>query len=169
MLGVSLVSADDWILRYFASGGRGRHFAAELCQAPVRGADLDSGTRRRGRPRCRSSRRCGRRQAQALCRHGEPDGVSHIGGIVSGVGVDDGGGAAHHRPRLPPRALHLPDAQETATYFFWFAISLALWSAQAQYARAFYAAGDTLTPMIASTIIVVASLPVYRRCSIATA
>jgi putative peptidoglycan lipid II flippase len=54
------------------------------------------------------------------------------------------------------------DAQETATYFFWFAISLALWSAQAQYARAFYGAGNTLTPMVASTIIVVASLPVYR-------
>jgi putative peptidoglycan lipid II flippase len=54
------------------------------------------------------------------------------------------------------------DAQETATYFFWFTLSLALWSAQAQYARAFYGAGNTLTPMIASTIIVFASLPVYR-------
>ena len=53
------------------------------------------------------------------------------------------------------------DSQETAVYFFWFALSLALWSAQALYARAFYAAGDTLTPMIASTIIVAASLPVY--------
>ena len=54
------------------------------------------------------------------------------------------------------------DAQETATYFFWFSLSLALWSAQAQYARAFYGAGDTLTPMVASTIVVAASLPVYR-------
>ena len=53
------------------------------------------------------------------------------------------------------------DSRETAVYFFWFALSLALWSAQALYARAFYAAGNTLTPMIASTIIVVASLPVY--------
>ncbi len=53
------------------------------------------------------------------------------------------------------------DSQETAIYFFWFALSLALWSAQALYSRAFYAAGDTLTPMIASTIIVAASLPVY--------
>jgi putative peptidoglycan lipid II flippase len=54
------------------------------------------------------------------------------------------------------------DAQETATYFFWFAFSLALWCAQAQYARAFYGAGNTITPMVASTIIVVLSLPVYR-------
>ena len=36
-----------------------------------------------------------------------------------------------------------------------------MWSAQALYARAFYAAGDTLTPMVASTLIVVASLPMY--------
>ena len=30
MLGVSLVSADDWILRYFASGGAGRRSAYGL-------------------------------------------------------------------------------------------------------------------------------------------
>src|SRR5262249_20565450 len=34
-------------------------------------------------------------------------------------------------------------------------------SAQALYARAFYASGDTLTPMVASTLIVIASLPAY--------
>jgi putative peptidoglycan lipid II flippase len=55
----------------------------------------------------------------------------------------------------------LQDATDTATYFAWFALSLALWSAQALYARAFYASGDTLTPMVASTLIVIASLPVY--------
>jgi putative peptidoglycan lipid II flippase len=46
-------------------------------------------------------------------------------------------------------------------YFFWFSLSLALWSAQGLYARAFYAAGDTLTPMLAVTIITAASLPIY--------
>jgi putative peptidoglycan lipid II flippase len=40
-------------------------------------------------------------------------------------------------------------------------MSLCLWSAQAIYARAFYAAGNTLTPMIAGTIITFASLPIY--------
>jgi putative peptidoglycan lipid II flippase len=48
-----------------------------------------------------------------------------------------------------------------ALYFGIFSISLCLWSAQAIYARAFYAAGNTLTPMIAGTIVTVASLPVY--------
>ena len=55
----------------------------------------------------------------------------------------------------------LSDTQTTTIYFFWFALSLALWSAQGLYARAFYAAGDTLTPMVAVTVITSASLPVY--------
>src|ERR1700686_3269483 len=53
------------------------------------------------------------------------------------------------------------DAQTSAVYFFWFSLSLALWSAQGLYARAFYAAGDTLTPMVGVTVITAASLPVY--------
>jgi len=53
------------------------------------------------------------------------------------------------------------DSESTALYFFWFSLSLALWSSQALYARAFYASGNTLTPMIATTLITLASLPVY--------
>jgi putative peptidoglycan lipid II flippase len=53
------------------------------------------------------------------------------------------------------------DTQTAAVYFFWFSLSLALWSAQGLYARAFYAAGDTLTPMVAVSLITAASLPVY--------
>ena len=51
MLGVSLVSADDWILRYFASGGVGEitrlNYAKRLLLCPLRCWD-----RRRGRRRC---------------------------------------------------------------------------------------------------------------------
>jgi len=54
-----------------------------------------------------------------------------------------------------------PDAQTSAIYFFWFSLSLALWSAQGLYARAFYAAGDTLTPMVAVSVITALSLPIY--------
>jgi putative peptidoglycan lipid II flippase len=53
------------------------------------------------------------------------------------------------------------DSRITAIYFFWFSLSLAFWSAQGLYARAFYAAGNTLTPMIASSVITLASLLVY--------
>jgi putative peptidoglycan lipid II flippase len=56
---------------------------------------------------------------------------------------------------------HFADSQQTAIFFFWFSLSLALWSAQGLYARAFYAAGDTLTPMVAGTIVTAASLPMY--------
>ncbi|MGH9590011.1 MAG: lipid II flippase MurJ, partial [Terracidiphilus sp.] len=38
---------------------------------------------------------------------------------------------------------------------------LFLWSAQAIYARAFYAAGNTRVPMIAGTIITLISVPIY--------
>jgi putative peptidoglycan lipid II flippase len=48
-----------------------------------------------------------------------------------------------------------------ALYFAIFSISLCLWSAQAIYARAFYAAGNTVTPMVAGTLVTIASLPVY--------
>jgi putative peptidoglycan lipid II flippase len=47
-------------------------------------------------------------------------------------------------------------------YFFWFSLSLAFWSAQALYTRAYYASGNTLTPMIASSLVTLASLPIYQ-------
>jgi len=56
---------------------------------------------------------------------------------------------------------HFSDSQATALYFWWFSLSLAFWSAQALYSRAFYAAGNTLTPMVASSLITLASIPMY--------
>jgi putative peptidoglycan lipid II flippase len=53
------------------------------------------------------------------------------------------------------------DARECAAYFTVFSITMFLWSGQAIYARAFYAAGNTFAPMAAGTIITVVSLPVY--------
>jgi putative peptidoglycan lipid II flippase len=53
------------------------------------------------------------------------------------------------------------DALSTAHYFALFALSLALWSAQGIYARAFYAARNTLTPAISGTLVTCISIPVY--------
>jgi putative peptidoglycan lipid II flippase len=53
------------------------------------------------------------------------------------------------------------DVRETATYFAVYSLALFLWSAQAIYARAFYAAGNTIIPMIAGTAVTVVSLPIY--------
>jgi putative peptidoglycan lipid II flippase len=53
------------------------------------------------------------------------------------------------------------DCRECASYFAVFSISLFLWSAQAIYARAFYAAGNTFLPMAAGTVVTLVSLPIY--------
>lgn len=53
------------------------------------------------------------------------------------------------------------DCRVFASYFAIFCLSMFLWSAQSIYARAFYAAGNTLLPMVAGTIVTVVSLPVY--------
>jgi putative peptidoglycan lipid II flippase len=53
------------------------------------------------------------------------------------------------------------DAASTAQLFSIFAVTLAVWAVQGIYARAFYAASNTVTPAIAGTSIVVLSLPLY--------
>jgi len=62
---------------------------------------------------------------------------------------------------LVGRRFSLGDARECAGYFAVFSVSLFLWSAQAIYSRAFYAAGNTLAPMAAGTLVTLISLPVY--------
>jgi putative peptidoglycan lipid II flippase len=66
------------------------------------------------------------------------------------VGVIFGGG------RFTPGDVNL-----TAWFFAFYTISLFAWSAQAIYARAFYAAGITWLPMLASTIILFVAFPLY--------
>ena len=76
--------------------------------------------------------------------------------------MDDGRGAAADRSGLSAAEnFFLATPQTSAIYFFWFSLSLVLWSAQGLYARAFYAAGDTLTPMVAVSVITLVSLPIY--------
>jgi len=58
-------------------------------------------------------------------------------------------------------SFHRADAGTMAVYFGIFSVALCFWSAQALYARAFYAAGNTLAPMVAGTIVVLVSLPIY--------
>ena len=53
------------------------------------------------------------------------------------------------------------DAGVIAQLFTILAITLALWAVQGIYARAFYAASDTRTPMITGTLITVLSIPMY--------
>jgi len=161
MLGVSLVTADDWILRYFASGGVGDitrlNYAKRLFLVPI--AVLGQATGQASLPFF--ARLFNERRLQEF-RDTVNNSVYRISAVsflatawmmAAALPLID---ILYRRGRF-----HFSDSRETALYFFWFAISLAFWSAQALYARAFYAAGDTLTPMIASTVITVASLPLY--------
>jgi putative peptidoglycan lipid II flippase len=53
------------------------------------------------------------------------------------------------------------DVQLTAIYFALYSLGLFLWSAQAIYARAFYAAGVTWLPMLSSTVVMAVSFLFY--------
>jgi putative peptidoglycan lipid II flippase len=56
---------------------------------------------------------------------------------------------------------HAGDAAAAASLFILFCLSLVFWASQNLYSRAFYAAGNTLTPMISGTIVTLLSLPLY--------
>jgi putative peptidoglycan lipid II flippase len=161
MVGVSLVTADDWILRHYAASGTGSiarlNYAKRLFAVPI--AVLGQATGQASLPffaRLFNERRL---QEFADTVNDSVYRVSAVSLLTTGLmmaaalPVID---LVYRRGRFV-----FSDAQTTAIYFFWFSLSLVLWSAQGLYARAFYAAGDTLTPMAAVTIITGASLPVY--------
>jgi len=161
MLGVSLVTADDWILRHFASGGLGDitrlNYAKRLFAVPI--AILGQATGQASLPFF--AKLFGEKRMTEFA-----DTVNaSIYRITAASFLATGWMMAAALPVIDlvyrRGRFSLGDSHITATYFFWFALSLACWCAQGLYARAFYAAGDTLTPMIACTIITLASLPVY--------
>src|SRR5262252_8606505 len=161
MLGVSLVTADDWILRHYASGGVGDitrlTFAKRLFAVPI--AVLGQATGQASLPffaRLFNEKKLKefadtvndsvyRVSAAALLATGWM--------MVAALPLID---LVYRRGRFL-----FADTQTSAVYFFWFSLSLVLWSAQGLYARAFYAAGDTLTPMVAVSVITLLSLPIY--------
>ncbi|MBV8475201.1 MAG: murein biosynthesis integral membrane protein MurJ [Acidobacteria bacterium] len=161
MLGVSLVTADDWILRYFASAGPGDiarlNFAKRLFAVPI--AVLGQATGQASLPFF--AKLFGEKRTSEFS--------ATVGMSVYRVA------AASFLLSAWMMAAHLPivdlvyrrgrftfaNAESTAIYFCWFSLSLAFWAAQGLYARAFYATGDTLTPMIAASALTVVSLPVY--------
>src|SRR5438128_3731168 len=161
MLGVSLVTADDWILRYFASGGVGDitrlNYAKRLFAVPI--AVLGQAASQASLPFF--ARLFGEKR---LTEFAETVNGS-IYRIVAAALLASSFMTAGALPLIDlvyrRGQLHFSDSQATAVYFFWFSLSLAFWSAQGLYARAFYAAGNTLTPMIASSVITLASLPIY--------
>src|SRR6202789_2769195 len=161
MLGVSLVTADDWILRHYAASGVGDiarlNYAKRLFAVPI--AVLGQATGQASLPFFARLFNEKRLQEFATTVNDSVYRVSAASFLATGWMM----AAAFPLIDLVYRRgrFLVSDTQTTAIYFFWFSLSLALWSAQGLYARAFYAAGNTLTPMAAVTIITAASLPVY--------
>ena len=161
MLGVSLVTADDWILRHYAASGIGDiarlNYAKRLFAVPI--AVLGQATGQASLPffaRLFNEKRFkefAETVNDSVYRVTAASFLATAWMMAAALPLID---LVYRRGRFL-----FSDTQTTAIYFFWFALSLALWAAQALYARAFYAAGDTLTPMVAVTLITAASLPVY--------
>ncbi|HEX5236296.1 MAG TPA: lipid II flippase MurJ [Silvibacterium sp.] len=160
MLGVSLVSADNWIINYFASHTGGAisllTYAKQVFNVPV---SLGQAAGAASLPFLASL-------------YGKPDRGpfsravnSSVSRILAFSTLLTGFLIAMALPSvdvvLRGGAFHRADSGSMALYFAIFSISLCLWSAQAIYARAFYATGNTLTPMVAGTIVTIISLPVY--------
>ena len=161
MLGVSLATADDWILRYFASGGAGDitrlNYAKRLMAVPI--AVLGQATGQASLPFF--AKLWGEKKLREFA-----DSVN--GSVYRIAAVSFLGSAWLMAAALPLIDLvyrrgrfQFTDSRQTAILFFWFGLSLAFWSAQALYSRAFYAAGNTVVPMVSATIITFASLPLY--------
>jgi len=161
MLGVSLVTADDWILRHYAASGIGDiarlNYAKRLFAVPI--AVLGQATGQASLPFFARLFNEKRLQEFADTVNDSVYRVSAASFLATAWMM----AAAFPLIDLVYRRgrFLLSDTQTTTVYFFWFSLSLALWAAQGLYARAFYAAGDTLTPMAAVTVITSASLPVY--------
>jgi len=161
MVGVSLVTADDWILRHYAASGIGDiarlNYAKRLFAVPI--AVLGQATGQASLPFFARLFNEKRLKEFAETVNDSVYRVSAASFLTAGwmmaaaLPLID---LVYRRGRFL-----FSDTQTTAIYFFWFALSLALWAAQGLYARAFYAAGNTLTPMAAVTIITAASLPIY--------
>ena len=162
MLGVSLVTADDWILRYFASATVGAiarlNYAKRLFAVPI--SVLGQAAGQASLPFFAQLFSEKRMREFADTVNGSVYRISAASLLASSLMMSAAlplVDLAFHRGRFD-----LAASQETATYFFWFSLSLALWAAQGLYARAFYASGNTLTPMVASTLITAASIFVYK-------
>jgi putative peptidoglycan lipid II flippase len=161
MLGVSLVTADDWILRHYAASGVGDisrlNYAKRLLAVPI--AVLGQATGQASLPffaRLFNEKKMKEFAAtvnDSVYRVSAASFLATAWMMAAALPMID---LVYRRGKFL-----FADTQTSAIYFFWFSLSLALWSAQGLYARAFYAAGDTLTPMAAVSVITAASLPVY--------
>jgi putative peptidoglycan lipid II flippase len=161
MAGVSLVTADNWIIGHFASSVAGAvtlfTYAKQFFTAPM--AMLAQAAGAASMPFFAS---LWSRDRQYEFATGVADAVSRVAslGLLAASAMVALGWPAIDLVFTGGR-FSAADSRLCSFYFAIFSFSLFLWSAQAIYSRAFYAAGNTFVPMVASTIVTLVSLPVY--------
>ena len=161
MAGVTLVTADMWIINRFASSTSGAisliTYAKRLFVAPM--SILAQAAGAASMPFFASLWAKGQKSEFA---NSVADSVSRV--ICLGF-LAASGMAALGVPLVSllfvGGRFSNTDARVCAAYFAVFSASLFLWSAQSIYSRAFYAAGITFEPMVAGTLVTVVSWPIY--------
>ncbi len=162
MAGVSLVTADNWIIAHFASKIGGAvslmSYAKQFFTAPM--AMLAQAAGAASLPFFASLWSQDRRYEFAVNVADSVSRVASLGLLAASIMVALG------RPAIDlvftGGHFSTAEANVCALYFAVFSLSLFLWSAQAIYSRAFYAAGNTFVPMVAGTIVTAVSLPIYN-------
>jgi putative peptidoglycan lipid II flippase len=160
MAGMTLVTFDSWIMNHFASGNPGAitalGYAKTLFNAPVA---LGQAAGAASLPFLASLFSKNDRAAYSRNVNSSVSRILAFSLLLSAWMI----GLAYPMIDLIFRggSFHRADAGAMALYFGIFSISLCVWSAQQLYSRAFYAAGNTIAPMAAGTIVLLASLPVY--------
>lgn len=161
MAGVSVVTADSWIIAHFASTIGGAvslfNYAKQGFTAPM--AMLAQAAGAASMPFFAGLWAKGNRYEFATAVADSVSRVACMGLLVGSAMVALGRPAIDllfTGGRFTPEDSHL-----CAAYFAVFSVSVFLWSAQAIYSRSFFAAGNTMTPMVAGTVVTLVSLPVY--------
>ncbi len=160
MIGVSLVTADKWILSYFASNDVGGisllTVAKTLFTAPMGvlgqaagAASLPFFSALYSQNRLGDFANAVNRSVSRVLAASFLLGAWMIALAKPIVDLFRGGS-------FTPE-----DAHATTVYFTLFTLSIAFWAAQGIYARSFYAAGNTVTPATAGWIVTLVSIPIY--------
>jgi putative peptidoglycan lipid II flippase len=161
MIGFSLTTADEWIMRYFASGAAGTIFrinlARRLLLVPV--AVLAQAAGQATLPFFARLDAEGKREELGRELRGAVQAVWAATALAGAWLV----ALAYPVVRLLYQrgGYTLADADQTAALLVALAVSTPLWGAQAILARGFYATRNTWTPMVAGTAVTLGSIPLF--------